>query len=55
MFLALDIVFFIFLYQRWIYKVDKSRLNEFGFSAEMEDKIKEASNGESSQKRLKSE
>lgn len=30
-----DIVFFIFLYQRWIYKVDKKRVNEFGFSAEM--------------------
>ncbi|KAJ2949851.1 hypothetical protein O0L34_g11167 [Tuta absoluta] len=33
-----DIVFFIFLYQRWIYKVDQSRLNEFGFSGEMEKK-----------------
>ncbi|CRK89589.1 CLUMA_CG003264, isoform A [Clunio marinus] len=30
-----DIVFFIFLYQRWIYKVDMKRVNEFGFSAEM--------------------
>ncbi|XP_052865446.1 putative lipid scramblase CLPTM1 [Anopheles cruzii] len=30
-----DIVFFIFLYQRWIYKVDSKRVNEFGFSAEM--------------------
>ncbi|XP_031833326.1 putative lipid scramblase CLPTM1 [Nomia melanderi] len=34
-----DIVFFIFLYQRWIYKTDLSRVNEFGFSGEMEDKI----------------
>lgn len=32
-----DIVFFIFLYQRWIYKVDHTRVNEFGFSKEMED------------------
>lgn len=32
-----DIVFFIFLYQRWIYKVDSKRVNEFGFSAEMLD------------------
>lgn len=32
-----DIVFFIFLYQRWQYKVDKKRVNEFGFSAEMDD------------------
>ncbi|XP_022122839.2 cleft lip and palate transmembrane protein 1 [Pieris rapae] len=31
-----DIVFFIFLYQRWIYKVDHKRVNEFGFSGEME-------------------
>ncbi|GLH01413.1 Uncharacterized protein GBIM_07572 [Gryllus bimaculatus] len=31
-----DIVFFIFLYQRWIYKTDPTRVNEFGFSAEME-------------------
>lgn len=30
-----DIVFFIFLYQRWIYKVDKKRVNEFGVSGEM--------------------
>ncbi|XP_059485713.1 putative lipid scramblase CLPTM1 [Neocloeon triangulifer] len=35
-----DIVFFIFLYQRWIYKTDPSRLNEFGFSAEMEQEAK---------------
>ena len=25
-----DIVFLIFLYQRWIYKVDNSRVNEYG-------------------------
>jgi len=25
-----DIIFFIYLYQRWIYPVDKSRVNEFG-------------------------
>ncbi|XP_067010073.2 putative lipid scramblase CLPTM1 [Anabrus simplex] len=31
-----DIVFLIFLYQRWIYKTDPTRVNEFGFSAEME-------------------
>ncbi|EIE18938.1 cleft lip and palate transmembrane 1 [Coccomyxa subellipsoidea C-169] len=29
-----DIVFLIFLYQKWIYGVDKKRANEFGFSAE---------------------
>ena len=36
-FFFLDIVFFIFLYQRWIYKVDHKRVNEFGFSGEMAD------------------
>ena len=30
-----DIVFFIFLYQRYIYKEDKTRVNEFGFSGDM--------------------
>lgn len=30
-----DIVFLVFLYQRWIYKVDIKRVNEFGFSGEM--------------------
>ena len=36
-----DIVFFIFLYQRYIYKEDKSRVNEFGFSGDMLDEIDE--------------
>ncbi|XP_044743143.1 cleft lip and palate transmembrane protein 1 homolog [Chrysoperla carnea] len=35
-----DIVFIIFLYQRWIYKVDVKRVNEFGFSGEMEQQSK---------------
>ena len=30
-----DIVFLIFLYQRYIYPVDKSRVNEYGVSQEM--------------------
>ena len=30
-------MFFIFLYQRYIYKEDKSRVNEFGFSGDMLD------------------
>jgi len=32
-----DIVFFIFLYQKYIYKEDPTRVNEFGYSAEMLD------------------
>ena len=27
-----DVVFLIYIYQRWIYRVDTSRVNEFGFS-----------------------
>merc|ERR1712098_736565 len=30
-----DIVFFIFLYQRYIYKEDPTRVNEFGYSGDM--------------------
>lgn len=37
-----DIVFFIYLYQRWIYRVDPKRMNEFGTSGEMETQRVEA-------------
>ncbi|KAK3859918.1 hypothetical protein Pcinc_034001 [Petrolisthes cinctipes] len=36
-----DVIFFIFLYQRYIYRVDPSRVNEFGFSQDMEKEAKE--------------
>merc|ERR1719419_630649 len=36
-----DIVFFIFLYQKYIYKEDKTRVNEFGFSGDMLDEMEE--------------
>jgi len=29
-----DVIFLAMLYQRWIYKVDKTRVNEFGFTGE---------------------
>jgi len=32
-----DVVFFIFLYQRYIYRVDYTRVNEFGISGDMLD------------------
>lgn len=32
-----DIVFLMYIYQRWIYRVDKSRVNEFGFSNQAPD------------------
>lgn len=31
-----DVIFLIQLYQRWIYRVDKTRVNEFGYSEEKE-------------------
>lgn len=42
-----DIVFFIYLYQRWIYRVDPKRINEFGTSGE-DVNIKEAVTNENS-------
>eukprot|EP00742_Colponemidia_sp_Colp-10_P005287 GILJ01005648.1.p1 GENE.GILJ01005648.1~~GILJ01005648.1.p1 ORF type:complete len:640 (+),score=113.93 GILJ01005648.1:145-1920(+) len=35
-----DIIFFIYLYQRWIYKVDKKRVGENGLSGEDYDRIR---------------
>nr|CAX73746.1 Cleft lip and palate transmembrane protein 1 homolog [Schistosoma japonicum] len=32
-----DLIFFIYLYQRWIYPMDPNRINEFGVSKEMLD------------------
>jgi len=31
---VVDIVFFIYLYQRWIYPIDPKRVNEFGLTGE---------------------
>lgn len=42
-----DIVFFCYLYQRYLYPVDKSRVNEFGFSAEDEEKEKNEEHSDS--------
>nr|CAD1836923.1 unnamed protein product [Ananas comosus var. bracteatus] len=36
-----DVIFLIYLYQRWIYPVDKKRVNEFGFGGEDEGEGKE--------------
>lgn len=44
--LTRDIVFLIYLYQRWIYRVDYSRVNEFGQGGEEPEESKE---GESAQ------
>eukprot|EP01116_Phalansterium_solitarium_P013523 TRINITY_DN30906_c0_g1_i1.p1 TRINITY_DN30906_c0_g1~~TRINITY_DN30906_c0_g1_i1.p1 ORF type:complete len:330 (+),score=-19.59 TRINITY_DN30906_c0_g1_i1:48-992(+) len=39
-----DIVFLIFLYQRWIYPTDHSRVNEFGQTGDAQDKKTKKSN-----------
>lgn len=31
-----DLIFLIYLYQRWIYRVDKKRANEFGYAEEQD-------------------
>lgn len=34
MFRFTDVIFLIYLYQRWVYPVDRKRVNEFGFAGE---------------------
>ena len=45
-----DIIFFIFLYQRWVYKTDMSRVNEFGTSGEPDEKTEEITDPNSDNK-----
>lgn len=47
-----DVVFVMILYQRWIYPVDKSRVNEFGqaFDENGEERVEEAKKEEASEK-----
>lgn len=35
-----DVIFCMYLYQRWIYRVDKTRTNEFGYSLAAEEEAK---------------
>ncbi|KAF9114030.1 hypothetical protein BGX27_000298 [Mortierella sp. AM989] len=44
-----DVVFFVYLYQRWIYRTDHSRANEFGQVGEEEDNKDEKAVAESSE------
>jgi len=47
-----DIIFFIYLYQRWIYPVDKARVNEFGASGNDYDGAATQSNQNSNQNEI---
>ncbi|KAK9110887.1 hypothetical protein Scep_018406 [Stephania cephalantha] len=40
-----DIIFLIYVYQRWVYPVDRKRVNEFGFGGEDEDQKPAISDG----------
>ena len=36
---VLDIIFFIYLYQRYIYPVDRTRVNEYGTTGETDSAV----------------
>lgn len=40
-----DVIFLIYVYQRWKYPVDKKRVNEFGFGGEEEPAAQETLEG----------
>ncbi len=40
---CLDIIFFIYLYQRYIYPVDRTRVNEYGTTGEIDSAVDESS------------
>lgn len=40
-----DLIFLIYLYQRWIYRVDMTRVNEFGFSGQQKEEAEAAAAG----------
>ncbi|KAB5563110.1 cleft lip and palate transmembrane 1 [Coniochaeta sp. 2T2.1] len=41
-----DIIFFIYIYQRWAYKVDYTRVNEFGQGGDEDEKVGDKVEGE---------
>lgn len=46
--MSADVIFMIYLYQRWKYPVDKKRINEFGFGGEDEPAAQETLEGSDS-------
>eukprot|EP01080_Neovahlkampfia_damariscottae_P010048 gene10048-2367_t len=47
-----DIIFFIYLYQRWIYRVDKKRVNEFGQQFEPDEEEKKNENENENEEKI---
>ncbi|KIV99037.1 uncharacterized protein PV09_09212 [Verruconis gallopava] len=45
-----DVIFFVYLYQKWVYKVDYSRVNEFGQGGESDDEKEETKAGKEATK-----
>jgi hypothetical protein len=45
-----DLVFLVFLYQRWIYRIDPERVNEYG-QVMTDEVLKVDANGESKKKK----
>jgi hypothetical protein len=50
-----DVIFFVYLYQRWAYKIDYTRVNEFGQGGEEEEEIKDEAKAEAEAKELTAE
>lgn len=48
-----DVIFFIWLYQSWKYKVDYTRVNEFGQGGEDEEEDQVASNANGEQNKIR--
>ena len=40
-----DVIFFVYIYQKWVYKVDMTRVNEFGQGGESDDEEEEVKKG----------
>lgn len=47
-----DVIFFVYLYQRWAYRVDYTRVNEFGQDGETEMKVAEKVAGKEAEKEV---
>lgn len=50
-----DVIFFIYLYQRWAYRIDYTRVNEFGQGGDDEEEIKAEDKAEAEAKEVTAE
>ena len=47
-----DIVFLIYMYQRWVYRVDRKRMNEYGQSFDDSDEKKKVDDDDNSEQSM---